>query len=522
MDALAPGDPVRIGPYRIIGRLGAGGMGRVYLARSEGGRTVAVKTVHDGFAQNREFRLRFAQEVAAARRVGGKWTAPVLDADTEGSAPWVATGYIPGPDLHEVVARSHGPLPPASVLALANGLAHALSAIHGAGLVHRDLKPSNILVTADGPRVVDFGIARTLETPVDGLLTRTGAVIGSPGFMSPEQVRGQRLTPASDVFGLGTVLAFAATGRTPFGALDSGAHAEPDLSGLQPPVEELVRNCLRKEPARRPNTAELVARTEAWALDAVPAWLPGALLVSLGSRAGRLLDADAPSPSDPPAPSPAGPGTSPAPTRAEPGAPSPAEPDIPPSRAKRGAPFVADLGNPPSPSDLSAPSPAEPGTPPPPAGTGTSLLSADSGVPSSAEPAPPVVAPDRPRARGRKRVMVLAVAVAAVLGTAAVLLPRLGKEEAKGADGGSAARTPSSSAGSSAPPCSPPSPAPGRARWRAAGRDQSRSGCCSRSPTAGRRPSTSSSTRTSPAAARRGSPAGRTGRMAGSPSRTRQ
>ncbi|MFD4374014.1 serine/threonine-protein kinase [Streptomyces sp. NPDC058486] len=319
MDALEPGDPARIGPYRIIGRLGAGGMGRVYLARSEGGRTVAVKAVHDGFAQNREFRLRFAQEVAAARKIGGAWTAPVLDADTDGPAPWVATGYIPGPDLHHVVARSHGPLPRESVLALANGLAHALADIHEAGLVHRDLKPSNILVTADGPRVIDFGIARALETPVDGFLTRTGAVIGSPGFMSPEQVRGERLTAASDVFCLGTVLAFAATGRTPFGDLGSGAHAlmfriaeeEPDLSGLRAPLEGLVRDCLRKDPARRPTTAEVLARTEAWAVDAVPAWLPGPLLASLGSQAGRLLDADGPTPT--PTPTPTEPVTPPAP-----------------------------------------------------------------------------------------------------------------------------------------------------------------------------------------------------------------
>ncbi|MGW6203450.1 protein kinase domain-containing protein [Streptomyces sp. NPDC055089] len=298
MDTLLPGDPSEIGPYRLIGRLGAGGMGRVYLARSEAGRTVAIKVVHDGFAHSPEFRRRFAQEVESARKVGGTWTAPVLDADTECPTPWVVIGYVPGPDLHTVVsAGEHGPLPVESVLALANGLARALGDVHGAGLVHRDLKPSNVLLTVDGPRVIDFGIARAVETPVDGFLTRTGAVIGSPGFMSPEQVRGERrLTSASDVFCLGAVLHYAATGRTPFGALDSGAHAlmfriaeeEADLTGLPSLLVELVRNCLRKDPRDRPATQDIAADTEPWAPDTRPAWLPAGLLASIGARADRL------------------------------------------------------------------------------------------------------------------------------------------------------------------------------------------------------------------------------------------
>lgn len=269
-------------------------MGRVYLARSEAGRTVAIKVVHDGFAHSPEFRRRFAQEVESARKVGGMWTAPVLDADTESPTPWVVIGYVPGPDLHTVVSEEHGPLPVATVLALANGLSRALGDIHGAGLVHRDLKPSNVLLTADGPRVIDFGIARAVETPVDGFLTRTGAVIGSPGFMSPEQVRGERrLTPASDVFCLGAVLHYAATGRTPFGALDSGAHAlmfriaeeEADLTGLPSPLIELVRNCLQKDPRDRPATGDIAAGAARWAPDARPAWLPAGLLALLDSRA---------------------------------------------------------------------------------------------------------------------------------------------------------------------------------------------------------------------------------------------
>ncbi|MDI3420352.1 serine/threonine-protein kinase [Streptomyces luteolus] len=277
-------------------------MGRVYLARSEGGRTVAVKVVHAEFAGHPEFRRRFTREVSAARRVGGQWTAPVLDADTEAETPWVATGYVPGPDLHTVVSRNHGPLPEPSVLALAGGLAHALQAIHGAALVHRDLKPSNVLLTIDGPRVIDFGIARALDPAVDGIRTHTGAVIGSPGFMSPEQVRGQRLTPASDVFCLGSVLAYAATGRMPFGTADSGMHAvmfriaeeEPDLSGVPARILPLVRDCLAKAPEQRPTVNDLLARTRGAAIGPGSAWLPGPLLAQLGRRAAELLDADAP------------------------------------------------------------------------------------------------------------------------------------------------------------------------------------------------------------------------------------
>lgn len=302
MDALTTEDPQHIGPYRLLARLGAGGMGRVYLARSAGGRTVAVKVVRAEHAGQPEFRHRFAHEVAAARRVGGSWTAPVLDADTEAATPWVATGYVPGPDLHSVVAEDHGPLPEHSVRALTNGLAHALRAIHGAALVHRDLKPSNVLLTIDGPRVIDFGIARALDGVADGIRTRTGAVIGSPGFMSPEQVRGQQLAPASDVFCLGSVLAFAATGRMPFGTADSGVHAvmfriaeeEPYLDGVPPGIIDLVRACLQKKPAERPTVEHLLAWTGDAYIGPGHPWLPGPLLAELGRHAARLLDADAP------------------------------------------------------------------------------------------------------------------------------------------------------------------------------------------------------------------------------------
>ncbi|MFJ8592451.1 serine/threonine-protein kinase [Streptomyces sp. NPDC093598] len=306
MEKLGPGDPQRIGAYRLLARLGAGGMGHVYLARSERGRTVAVKLVREELAAQEEFRERFRQEVQAARRVGGYWTAPVLDADTEAAVPWVATGYVAGPSLQQVVGHDHGALPERTVRILAAGLAHALKDIHAAGIVHRDLKPSNVLVTIDGPRVIDFGIARALETVTDGGLTRTGALVGSPGFMAPEQVRGDRITPACDVFCLGSVLAYAATGALPFGTANSGVHAlmfriaqeEPDLEGVPEGIADLVRDCLRKDPAARPSLDRVLQRTGAddtvsdgRALDP---WLPSALVAQLGRHAVRLLDAEDP------------------------------------------------------------------------------------------------------------------------------------------------------------------------------------------------------------------------------------
>ncbi|WP_455713320.1 serine/threonine-protein kinase [Streptomyces tubercidicus] len=298
-------DPVRIGDYRLLGRLGEGGMGRVFLARSDRGRTVAVKLVRAELAGQEEFRTRFRREVRAAQRVGGEWTAPVLDADTEAETPWVATGYIAGPSLQRVVG-SGSPLPERSVRILAAGLARALGAIHAAGIIHRDLKPSNVLLTIDGPRVIDFGIARALEGVTSSGVTRTGASIGSPGFMSPEQVHGDQLTPACDVFCLGSVLAYAATGRQPFGTADSLAPAvmfriaqeEPDLSGVPEGLRALIAGCLNKDPEQRPSPAQLVAQAEGGAAGGPGAddepWLPGTLIARLGRHAVELLDAEDP------------------------------------------------------------------------------------------------------------------------------------------------------------------------------------------------------------------------------------
>ncbi|MFF0475010.1 serine/threonine-protein kinase [Streptomyces sp. NPDC004284] len=317
MESLHAEDPVGVGPFRLIGRLGVGGMGRVFLARSAGGRTVAVKVVHAELAAQDEFRRRFAREVAALERVGGAGTAPVLGSDTTADSPWVAIGYVPGPSLRTVVGDEFGPLPPATVRALASGLARALDHIHGAGLVHRDLKPSNVLLAVDGPRIIDFGIARAVDhVDAGGNLTTTGAVVGSPGFMSPEQVRGDQVSPASDVFCLGSVLAYAATGRAPFGTADSGVHAtmfriahdEPDLTGLPPELSGLIRACLAKDPAARPTATEIVET-----LPVADPWLPADVLARLGRHAAQLLEADGTSPADDAPPPPETESTAPAP-----------------------------------------------------------------------------------------------------------------------------------------------------------------------------------------------------------------
>ena len=274
MHELQPGDPQLIGPYRLHGRLGAGGMGQVFLGRSAGGRPVAVKVVRPHLATDPEFRERFRREIAVARKVSGVYTSPVIDADVDGPLPWLATAYVEGPSLADAVSE-HGPLPPRSVLALAAGLAEGLSAIHAAGVVHRDLKPANVLLAEDGPRVIDFGISRAVEASA---LTHTGLVVGSPGFMSPEQAEGREVGPPSDIFSLGAVLAFAATGQGPFGTGSTPAlvyrvvYSPPNLEGLPVAIRPLIERCLAKDPAQRPAAAQVLA--EAGATRPATAWLP--------------------------------------------------------------------------------------------------------------------------------------------------------------------------------------------------------------------------------------------------------
>ncbi|MGW3203440.1 protein kinase domain-containing protein [Streptomyces sp. NPDC001135] len=262
--ALRETDPPEIGGYRIEDRLGSGGMGVVYLARSASGRRLAVKVVHGQYADDDEFRIRFSREVAAARQVSGAFTAPVVDADADAPRPWMATLYIPGEDLGTHVRR-HGPLPPHRLRELAAGLAEALRDIHRAGVVHRDLKPANVMLADDGPRVIDFGVSRAAESTAADALTQTGRVMGTPPFMSPEQFTSpHEVGPATDVFSLGSVVAYAATRHGPFDSVSHWETAtrvverEPDLDGVPADLLPFVRLCLEKHPKTRPTPDELL------------------------------------------------------------------------------------------------------------------------------------------------------------------------------------------------------------------------------------------------------------------------
>ncbi|MET7330173.1 PQQ-binding-like beta-propeller repeat protein [Nonomuraea sp. NPDC005650] len=305
MHPLRADDPRWVGGYRIITRLGAGGMGQVYLARSRSGREVALKLVHPGMAEDTEFRTRFRREVTAARAVSGAFTAPVIDADPDAPVPWLATVYLHGLSLQRAVTE-HGPLPVDSVFALGAGLAEALEAIHQAGVVHRDLTPSNVILTPDGPRVIDFGIARAAGT---GTVTASGSVLGSPGFMAPEQATGRvETSAATDVFALGAVLVYALTGVGPFGlgAIEALiyriVHEEPRLDGIADPnLRDLVAACLVKEPEFRPTPGRILERLSPH----VPqmemlqgtSWLPS----DLGASVTRRLDQPPAAPPEVPA-----------------------------------------------------------------------------------------------------------------------------------------------------------------------------------------------------------------------------
>jgi outer membrane protein assembly factor BamB len=339
---LTADDPRQVGEFRLHARLGAGGMGRVFLGHSPGGRAVAVKVVHPHLARDTAFVDRFRREVDAAQAVNGSYAAPVVAAGPDDDPPWLATAYVSGPSLQEVVTAqsiSGGPLPEGAVLKLAAGLAEALRAIHDCGLVHRDLKPGNVLLADDGPRVIDFGIARALDGTV---LTSAESVLGTPSFMSPEQAEGLPAGPPSDVFSLGGVLYFAATGENPFGTghpavmLYRIVHAEPDLDRLPPRLRDLIAACMAKDPERRPTPEELSAAL----MDVVPPgdspaafWpAPVARLIrdhqaGLGNGSGPARGA-------------AGPG-SPAPGSPTPGSPTPGSPTAAEPTVR-----LADLGRP--------------------------------------------------------------------------------------------------------------------------------------------------------------------------------
>ncbi|KRD21032.1 MULTISPECIES: protein kinase [unclassified Streptomyces] len=302
MQPLRPEDPEQLGPYRLVARLGAGGMGRVYLARSSAGRVVAVKVIRPEMADDDNFRIRFRREVAAAAAVGGPYTAHVVDAAPDDETPWLATDHVPGPTLAEAVA-AHGPLPVETVLALGAGIAEALTAVHAEGLVHRDLKPSNVLLAADGPRVIDFGIVRAR----DGYeLTGSGTLFGSLDYMCPEQATGDPMGPEGDVFCLGSVLAFAASGRSPFGGavgaaqLYQVAHGSPDLSLVPEPLDKIISLCHAKDPVLRIHPDRLSAACAPGGAEQVltEGWLPAPVSAMVDAHRAAVRDLDRLAPPD--------------------------------------------------------------------------------------------------------------------------------------------------------------------------------------------------------------------------------
>jgi serine/threonine protein kinase len=261
-DPLEPGDPGTVGGYVLRARIGEGGMGRVYLSFTPGGRAVAVKLIRGELASDPEFRERFAREVSIAQQVNGIHIAQLIDSGTDRGVPWLASAYVAGPTLAQVISAC-GPLPPATVLALAGRIAESLGAIHATGMVHRDLKPGNILLDESGPKVIDFGIVRAATPTATGRSSHR-TFIGSPPFMAPEQIRGRKITAATDVFALGATVYYLATGESAFqadfadGVLYRVMHDEPDYDACPEQVRELVRACLRKEPEERPTTQRIV------------------------------------------------------------------------------------------------------------------------------------------------------------------------------------------------------------------------------------------------------------------------
>ncbi|MER7177089.1 serine/threonine-protein kinase [Streptomyces mesophilus] len=434
MEPLTGGDPRQVGPYRILMRLGEGGMGRVYLGRSPGGRTVAVKLVHAGLASAPGFRERFAREVHASRAVSGAGTAPVVAADPEADVPWLASAYIPGPSLSETVYR-YGPLPEPALWRLLSGLAEALEVVHATGLVHRDLKPSNVLLSLDRPVLIDFGIARAAD---DSALTGTGLVVGSPGYMSPEQAEGKAVTAAGDLFSLGAVLAFAATGNNPFGG-GSGpellyriVHHEPDLTGAPDEFASVVRECLSRRPESRPSPSELTARAGA-RTEAGGDWLPAPVASAIARRGEVLLNLEA----EEITPGPVGNGIPPTAVVTEVAPPRPASPHTAPTRT----------------AGADAPTPPPPGFGPPPAPHAFPQASPPyiPGHGAFQHPTHPGPAKVVPRRRGGLIAAVLALAVAGVVGVALALNSGDG-EGSSGAQGGAATSSPPAAERSEAPP----------------------------------------------------------------------
>ncbi|MFI9156776.1 serine/threonine-protein kinase [Kitasatospora aureofaciens] len=470
---LLPDDPREVGGYRLFARLGAGGMGRVYLSYTPGGRPVALKVVRSEFAEDGEFRRRFAQEVSNAQRIHGLYTAQVIDSGgLDSDAPWLVTAYVPGPSLQQVV-REHGALPVRTVLLLMGGIAEALQAIHSVEVVHRDLKPANVLVAGDGPRVIDFGIARAADATA---LTGTGYRIGSPAFMAPEQAQGRAVTPATDVFALGALAAYVAGGTPPFGdgpdtaVLYRVVHEEPDLTAVPADLRELVQRCLAKSPEDRPKPAEIIQAARNYPevggqLRFGEDWLPRQVNTEITRRSDL--------PRTPPAPLPAAPATPPAPT-------APAAPPQP-----VGAPTHPGTvpGRPPQhpatpPSGFAPPPLGAYGAPQPPTETPTApVLPAPPTVPLRAQPpsfdTPPpgpvvTAAAPAPEAEAKRRggvswkVLVTVALVMAVGGTAGgvVLMKKLDDGGKGSSSNNGATRQGGGSSPNPAPALDGTSPAP--------------------------------------------------------------
>ena len=389
MEPLSPNDPRTIGEFRLHAQLGAGGMGQVYLGFSPAGRAVAVKVIHQQFARDQEFLRRFSHEVAAASAVGGMYTAPVVDYDLTSAAPWLATAYVPGPTLATFINK-HGPLPEASLWRLAAGLAEALRAVHAKGLIHRDLKPANVLLADSGPHVIDFGISRAASSMTQ--LTSAGMAIGTPGYMSPEQAQVQAVGPASDMFSLGCVLAFAATGSPPFNGDNPASilyrivSAEPDLSAIFPAYRQVIQACLRKDPAERPTPSQVIGMINQFG-PATPATLgsfwPGDVARVIAAEQAAQTPAGLTPPEPfPGATSPSGAGRMSGPTDASGspafGAPSPA-PVLQPAPKER------------TPTALATP-PSGPGT----GATGHAPMIADGYYAAAQQPSGPTPAPSVP------------------------------------------------------------------------------------------------------------------------------
>ncbi|WP_167152558.1 serine/threonine-protein kinase [Streptomyces sp. MBT27] len=453
---LGPDDPAVVGGYRLTALLGAGGMGKVYLSYTPGGRPIALKVIRPEFSEDPEFRRRFQQEVRAAQRVQGLYTAPVIDFDTEGARPWLATAYVPGPSLAHAVGR-HGALPLRSVLLLAVGVAEALHVIHGAGIVHRDLKPANVLLAGDGPRVIDFGIARAADATS---LTGHGVSVGTPAFMAPEQASAGTVTAGTDIFALGQIVAFAAIGAPAFGEGASHAvlyrivHEDPDLGALPDELRPLVTRCLSRDPADRPSLTEVIQLCHD--LSPVPLrqgedWLPQAVAGSITER----LHLPEPAKTPPP------PAVPPTPTEFSPQPPAQAAPPYPPA-GHAVAPAPTQAGYPAQPTQPAHPTPppghpAQPGHPTQAAPNYPNYRTPQPGYgPGHPAPGHPVPGYPAPAPRRRRTGPIIAGSVAAgVIGIAVIvsLLPDGSDNDNKASSGGSSrsasAKSPAGDSGAS-------------------------------------------------------------------------